>query len=342
MNELTEILKSAAADPRHPVDVGALQNRIRSRRRRRRVLTVTAVALLVAIGIAGIAAEAGSKSDRTIVPTNTTADPPDSTLPAATTTVPIVESTVPASTGGPALGQPMTLTVVDGDAKPFPARKAGIRACPLVAGTPNCDDLIESVDDDGDGSVDIALRVDTDYVVNAFAHDTGWACPVAESDGTPFHHSDEQTVIVGERIDGARFVIIRPNPNGCTSDLPTVVINLFDGQGNTLAGTPALVDVCGYDPLFPPTYPIGGQHEGCSPDSGFVGPDADGLVRVRVDPVLTYDLQGMLPCVDGSFLFSDYNSSPNGYPVWTMTGNELLTEGLDLTVPGDINSCLGP
>ena len=343
MDELTEMLRSAAASPRHALDPAALQNRIRSRRRRRGALTATAVALLAALGIAGIAAAASRNSDRTIVPTNTTAVPATSTLPAATTTAPIAESTVPTPSELAVLGQAMELTVVDGDGKPFPATKAGIRACPLVNGTPNCDGLIEIVDDDGDGSVDIALRVDTDYVLNAFAHDTGWACPAAESDGTPFHHSDGQTVAAGESIDGAKFVITRPNPNGCTSDLPTVVINLFDEQGNSLASTPALVDVCGYDPLFPPTYPIGREHNGCSPDSGFVGPDADRVVRVRVDTALTYDLTGILPCTDGSFLFGDYNNSTsNGYSFWTISASDLVTNGLDLTVRGDISACLGP
>ena len=119
-----------------------------------------------------------------------------------------------------------------------------------MRGTPNCDDLIESVDDNGDGSVDIALRVDTDYVVNTFAHDTGWACPVAESDGTPFHHSDEQplsranasTSEIRDHQAQSQRVYERP-ANGCDQLVRRA-------RQHVDQHTRRWWSVCGYDPLF--------------------------------------------------------------------------------------------
>ncbi|MET0662324.1 MAG: hypothetical protein ABWZ42_04250 [Ilumatobacteraceae bacterium] len=347
MDDLHDILKSAAASPRHTIDATVLESRIRSRRRRRGIVRVTAVVTLVVIGVAALGvANAGDHSNN-LVPAVTTELPPASTspattLPATTTSLPVAESTVPTTSPIPAVGASMTVTVLDGIGQPFPAATSGVRACRVVSGAADCATPIESIDDDGDGVVRIVLPVDSQYAVNAFAYDTNWPCPSAESDGTPFHHSDAQDVPAGGSIDGATFAIVRPNPGECPSDLPSAVINLLDDAGRSLTDSQAFVDVCGYDPLFPPKYPTTQQHLGCSPDSGFVHPDSEGVIRVHVNPALTYDISSLAHCDDGSFLNGDSNRTPDGYPVWTMTAGELLATGeLTLTIHGDVDACLG-
>jgi hypothetical protein len=359
MDDLNEILESAAASPRHTFDSRVLEDRIRSRRRRRAVMRTAAVTMLVVVGLGAIVAAAGRGSGTTVVPTRSTAVPSVSTLPATTNPTPLVESTipttvvestvpttvveptVPTTSSPPLIGASMTVTIVDGVNQPFPATKSGLRACRLIAGAADCSERIDSVDEDGNGIVEIVLRDDIDYVVNAFAHDTGWPCPSIDADGTPFHHSDKRDVLAGESIDGLTLAITRPNPDVCSSDLPSLVINLYDESGESLAGTGAFVDLCGYDPLFPVNYPIGQQHTGCSSDSGFVHQDQSGIIRVHVNPALTYDVSSFIKCADGSFLVGDHNRTPGGYSVWTTTATDLLTNGLDLTIRGNVDTCVG-
>jgi hypothetical protein len=349
MDDLNEILRSAAARPGHTLDASVLEGRIRSRRRRRAIIRVTAVAILVVIGVAALRVVTTFDRGEHLVPAVTTVPTPVTTLsvattsvPAPTTSAPVDDTTATTTSKSPAVGASMTVTVLDGIGQPFPAATSGVRACPVVSGAPDCAESIESIDDDGDGVVQIALPDDQGYAVNAFAYDTNWPCPSTESDGTPFHHSDAQDVSAGGSIDGATFAIVRPNPGDCPSDLPSAVINLFDDAGNPLTDSQTFVDLCGYDPLFPPTYPTTQQHIGCSPDSGFVHPGPDGVIRVHVNPALTYDISSLAHCADGSFLNGDSNRTPGGYPVWTMTASELLASGeFSFTIQGDVGACLG-
>src|SRR4029077_10772920 len=103
MDDLNEILKSAAASPRHTLDPTTLENRIRSRRRRRGIVRVTAVALLVVVGLAALEVAAAEDHENviptvtTVVPPATTLPTPATSLPASTTSVPAAVSTVPST-----------------------------------------------------------------------------------------------------------------------------------------------------------------------------------------------------------------------------------------------------
>ncbi len=121
----------------------------------------------------------------------------------------------------------------------------------------------------------------------------------------------------------------------------TGAIRMFDQAGSPLPQ--ALVGYCEYDPATPPSYPTTPGTD-CARGSGFRGPDSDGVIRVPItDPSSKLDITGYLPCTDGWYLFGDYNDrTDNGYAFWTITANDLVTNGLDLRILGDVAVCLAP
>jgi hypothetical protein len=116
---------------------------------------------------------------------------------------------------------------------------------------------------------------------------------------------------------------------------------MFDEAGSPLPQ--AFIGYCEYDPATPPSYPNDPDTD-CPRGSGFRAPDGDGVIRVPVtDPGSELDITGYLRCTDGWFLFGDYNNrTENGYAAWTITANDLLTNGLDLEILGDVTACLAP
>ena len=68
------------------------------------------------------------------------------------------------------------------------------------------------------------------------------------------------------------------------------------------------------------------------------------MIRVPIaDPSLMYDITGFLSCTDGWFLFGESNNSmPGGYRFWTISGADLLANGLTFTIIGDVATCVAP
>ena len=197
---------------------------------------------------------------------------------------------------------------------------------------------------DPNGVIRVKVTPGTTYEVGAFLANSGWPCPSYTSpDGSTFHFSEQRTVTAEQLLAGQTFIIPKPDPSDCTPPPPvsTGSIRMFD-----LSGTPlpqAMISYCEYDPSTPPSYPNEPGTD-CPRGNGFRGPDGDGVIRVPVtNPNSNLDITGLLACTDGSFLFGDHNNSTsNGYSFWTISASDLVTNGLDLTIIGNVAACLAP
>ena len=191
-----------------------------------------------------------------------------------------------------------------------------------------------------DGQIELDVDPGASYDLGAFITNTGWPCPwVHPDDGTEFHFGERRLVSAEELLDGETFTIAKPEPSDCPPPLPTAEIRIYDDFGVLVPN--AFIGVCQYDPATPPTYPPG-EVTVCDPATWWRGHDSDGVIRIQVDPDLMYDITGFLSCTDGWFLFGGGNFAQSGYLVWRQSGADLLANGLEMTLIGDIEACLAP
>jgi hypothetical protein len=178
----------------------------------------------------------------------------------------------------------VTLRVVDDNG----ARLAGavIFACPYEQGVANCDRAVgESTK--RNGRARLRLRRGVRYDINAFVEDPdpAWACPGLVRDGHERYFATNSFAATPDQIDRRTpLVIPRPTPYEC------VTVRVTDDAGDPL--TTAGMFVC---PLAPDGTPCAGPT--------FDGPDADGLIRLDLEPTLTYRLNAFIsdsgwPCPD--------------------------------------------
>jgi hypothetical protein len=190
------------------------------------------------------------------------------------------------------------------------------------------------------GQVNLDVEPGTTYDLGTFITNTGWPCPWVHPDnGTEFHFGERRLVSAEELLDGETFVITKPEPSDCPTPLPTAEIRIVDGSGVLVPN--AFVSVCQYDPATPPTYPNGDVNV-CAPGTPWRGPDTDGVIRIGVDPDLMYDITGFLSCTNGWYLFGGGNFEQSGYLVWRQSGADLLANGLEMALIGDVETCLAP
>ena len=192
---------------------------------------------------------------------------------------------------------------------------------------------------DSSGTVRFKATPGQMYDVEAFISNSGWPCPSLNQQGTPYHYSEHRIVSAEDLLAGVTLVIHKPDPSEC-APVPKAEIRMVDESGAPLPA--AFVGTCGYDASTPPVYapdvPLV-----CSADSGWRGPDGDGVIRIDVaDPSLMYNISGYLSCTNGWFLFSEFNNTSNGYTFWTISGADLLANGLELTIVGDVDTCVAP
>ena len=169
------------------------------------------------------------------------------------------------------------VTVTDETGAPLPT--AGMFVCPLAAdGTPCAGPSFDGPDPDG------VIRLDLDpavtYRLQAFIVNTGWPCPAfVAPNGDRFHFS-ASVDLPATQVVGTTFVIDRPEPADCAQPAGYVV-TVTDENGVALAT--AGMFVCA---LAPDGTPCAGP--------SFDGPDPDGVIRLDLDPTVTYRLQAFI------------------------------------------------
>lgn len=206
--------------------------------------------------------------------------------------------------------------VVDDAGNPLPT--ARLFVCPLAAdGTP-CPGGQTFEQPDHDGVIRMPVDPAVTYRLGAFLSNSGWPCPAYVSpDGNSFHFSPSATIGGSDLVsDGLTLVIRKPSASEC------VVVHVVDDLGNEL--TTAGLFVC----------PLAADGTPCPGGTSFEGPDPDGVIRMPVDPTVTYRLGAFLanpgwPCppyihTDGTpFFFS---------PNVDILGADLITDGLTLVI----------
>jgi hypothetical protein len=139
-------------------------------------------------------------------------------------------------------------------------------ACPYVESTISCaDPATESADVGPGGIARLTLDPSTRYDVFAFVRnpDPAWACPGFQIGTDELYLSDE--VVTGTGAEIPRFnqlTIAAPSPYDC------VAVRVIDSNGAAVAGAGLFVD------------------DGIAP--GLT--DADGVIRISVEPGQTYDV----------------------------------------------------
>jgi hypothetical protein len=172
-------------------------------------------------------------------------------------------------------GRPPTssvaLRVVDETGAPM--SPATVFACPYVDNAPDCSDLV-AAETAHKGVARLRLDRHVRYQFTAFVRDPDppFACPGFSTD-------DGELYFSANRIDGrprdverrAELVIVRPDPFDC------IPITVTDDSGNLLPSAGLIV--CPYAADGTP----------CAAPS-FDNADADGVIRLDVDPAVTYNL----------------------------------------------------
>lgn len=157
-----------------------------------------------------------------------------------------------------------------------PRASAGVMACPVVAGAPDCEQRHGQMTDQF-GVATLDLDPNVVYSVNAFVVDPvpAWACPGFEIDGSQFYFS--QGFLVGTPAEialGAPLVIREPRAEDCPTVL-TASVRVTDVDGVVLPS--GFVGVCAYAPDGTP----------CT-STVYEGPDPDGVIRFQVEPGVMY------------------------------------------------------
>ncbi len=167
------------------------------------------------------------------------------------------------------------IAVVDDDGDPL--RSAMVMACPVVSGTADCD-AAELEPTNRRGVARLRLDRHQTYEISAFVQDPNppWACPGFELNGSEFYFSDARyTVKPGDLPRRATLTIEHPSPFDC------VPVTVTDETGAPLPT--AGMFVC----------PLAADGTPC-PGPSFDGPDPDGIIRLELDPTVTYRLQAFI------------------------------------------------
>jgi hypothetical protein len=196
------------------------------------------------------------------------------------------------------------VTVTDETGNPLPA--AGMFVCPLAAdGIPCAGPTFDGPDPDG--VIRLQLDPAVTYRLQAFIVNTGWPCPAYTApNGDTFHFSDPHD-LPATQVAGTVFVIDQPAATDCAPP-DGYVVTVTDDTGNPLPA--AGMFVC---PLAADGTPCAGPT--------FDGPDPDGVIRLQLDPAVTYLLQAFIvntgwPCPaytapnGDTFHFSDPHDLP--------------------------------
>jgi hypothetical protein len=203
----------------------------------------------------------------------------------------VAGSSSPAAAGDPV---PVEFRVVDRHGQPFPPGSAGM----FVRTAPDAP-LITGVDDDGDGDAVIHLDPDATYSGNAFAANTGCRDPdFVLQDGTTLHWATTPiTDATAASLSGTTFVVVKPTGRPSWA-APLAVgvaveVRVVDEDGQPFVpGTAGALFSC--------------VQESCTPDTWFGNADADGIVRVVLDPRSPYEVGGQVShlgtgCVCGAW-----------------------------------------
>ena len=167
------------------------------------------------------------------------------------------------------------IAVIDQDGAPL--RPATVMACPVVAGTPDCDAAALTATDRR-GVARLRLDRHQTYEFSAFVQDPNpaWACPGFELNGSEFYFSADRFTAPPRNVPRrATLTIEKPDPFDC------VAVTVTDETGAPLPT--AGMFVC---PLAPDGTPC--------PGPSFDGPDPDGVIRLDLDPAVTYRLQAFI------------------------------------------------
>ena len=205
--------------------------------------------------------------------------------------------------------------IVDQDGAP---RAGAIAvACPVVGGLQDCSQRITATAN-RIGLAQLRLDATVTYGVMAVVADPepAWACPGVVVDGQELYVSDRIEALGSAVPQSVKFTIAQPSPLDC------VVVTVTDDAGDDLLLKANLV-VCAHLP---------GSTDCVGDDLEF--PDADGVIRMKIDPSLVYDLMGVAShtgWVCPSFVL------PDGTELWfsangSYTAEQLLA-GVVLVVP---------
>ena len=167
------------------------------------------------------------------------------------------------------------VNVVDEDGDPL--RPAVVMACPYQEGSPNCDELV-AAETKGNGVAKLKLQASQRYEFTAFVRDPEppWACPGSEFNGGEFYFAENPFSADASDVPrDATLLIEVPTTFDC---VPVVVT---DDLGNALPAAGLIV--C----------PLAADGTPCAAPS-FDGPDPDGVIRLAVDPTVTYRLSAFL------------------------------------------------
>jgi hypothetical protein len=217
----------------------------------------------------------------------------------------------------------IVVRVVDQFGDPLPA--ASVIACPLTGGQFDCAAPETGVDVNSGGTGRLLLAPASEYRLLAFVADPypAWACPGLMIGENELYLAEES--IEGRAEDFPKqvtFMVREPSALDC------VVVGVTDDSGNPLPT--AGLFVCAHDP---------GSSE-CIGDR-FEEPDADGVIRMALDPDLIYDLGTFIantgwPCP--GFISQDgteFHFGASG----SFTMQELVA-GVTLVIPvPDLSDC---
>src|SRR4051794_7115355 len=190
---------------------------------------------------------------------------------ASAVTVAVVGGWAGSAGAGPTTLDSMVVRVVDQFGRP--QQPATVIACPLIGGQFDCASPETGVQVNRGGVGRLSLDPHKQYQLLAFVAnpDPAWACPGLKVGDNELYLAENLEGFAADFPPVATFVIREPSALDC------VVAKVTDDSGNPL--TTAGLFVCAHQP--------GGSE--CFGDR-FEGPDGDGVIRMAIDPDLTYDL----------------------------------------------------
>jgi hypothetical protein len=196
--------------------------------------------------------------------------------PAAASTATSREA--PGVSGRPARRRPtadVTLRVIDDDGGRL--SPAVVFACPYADGVANCDHVV-AASTRPNGTARLTLQRDVRYDISAFVEDPDppWACPGLVQDGHERYFATNPFTATPDRLaKRTSLVINRPTPYDC------LTVSVTDDAGDALVT--AAIFIC----------PLGTDGTPCAAPS-FDGPDPDGVIRLDLEPGVTYRLNAFI------------------------------------------------
>ena len=170
---------------------------------------------------------------------------------------------------------PVRIAVIDQDGAPL--RPSTVMACPVVAGSPDCD-AAELAATNRRGVARLRLDRDQRYEFSAFVQDPDppWACPGFELDGSEYYFSADRFTATPRNVPRA----------GDADDRAAGPVRLRRGDGHRRDRCPVADGGHVRLPVAPDGTPC--------PGPSFDGPDPDGVIRLHLDPAVTYRLQAFI------------------------------------------------